>query len=470
MSEFRSSPDYRLSWGSNAPEVDNTRSAPECRPDSAGPEVDPGSGVQVFYDDLPPEAVENLDTKNAQNIRPTRKVVNSIIAVAVAVAAALGIGLGVGLHRRQVVPSPRELNISSPPTPTTTPSPHALMQNTPISAVTLNNTNRHLYFREQTGAVRRAVYIAQAQRWVVDVDARALSNAKNDAPIAVVALPNEYDDIALLYINSTNQPDCTDWGGRKGDPLGGCMLIPHWPVTNVAPESIPISAAVLKSNEGEQALLLTYQNTTQMPVLLLGYFNGSAVSFPEWTWQDETEKLAAVGFLMFPEPPIKACRVTSPVEARSPRTAKPSFIDVTPYNVRISPVRFPSLYCVHDNDSWSLLGMEYISPGNLSIHDVERSGNNSRLGSFSDMAWLATSDVLVLDQSNLETLSPSSFSTSVGPPEDKIPFDHIASTYATSSDGTSYVYYQLDDSTIAERTWDQTSGTWIPNEVKIDTA
>ena len=77
----------------------------------------PGSGVQVIYDDLPPEAVatrsvENLNTKDAQNIRPTRKVINSIIAVAVAVAAALGIGLGLGLHRRQVVPPPRELNIS----------------------------------------------------------------------------------------------------------------------------------------------------------------------------------------------------------------------------------------------------------------------------------------------------------------------------------------------------------------------
>ena len=85
------------------------------------------------------------------------------------------------------------------------------------------------------------------------------------------------------------------------------------------------------------------------------------------------------------------------------------------------------------------------------------------------MAWLATTEILVLDQSNLDTLT-SVYTTSLGPPEDRIPFDHIASTYATNSDGTSYVYYQLDDSTIAERTWDQTSGTWIPNEVKIDTA
>ncbi|KAL8883364.1 MAG: hypothetical protein Q9215_008263 [Flavoplaca cf. flavocitrina] len=475
MSEFLSSQDYRLSWGSNAPEVDNTRSVPECRPDRAGPEVVPGSGVQVIYDDLPPEAVathsvENLSTKDAQNIRPTKKVINSIIAVAVAVAAGLGIGLGVGLHRRQVVPPPRELNISSTPTPTPTPtqSPHALMQNTPISAVTLNNTNRHLYFREQTGAVRRAIYVAQAQRWLVDVDARPLSNAKNDAPIAVVPLPDEYDDVALLYVNSTNQLDCADWEGRKGGPLDGCSWILHWPITNVAPESIPISAAVLKSYEGEKALLLTYQNTTQKnntqkPVLLLGYYNKSTDSFPEWTWQDETDKLKTVKFDMpmvpeLAELPLTACRVTSPVDlAESP---KPGFDGSV--LVRISP----SLYCVHDKDSWLLLVMEYVSPGNLSIHSADWSGNNSRSKSFSDMAWLAAGGPLVLNQSN--TLS--SFTDLPGPPEDRIPFDHIASTYATTSDRLSYVYYQLDDSTFAERAWDEPSGTWIPNNVTIDTA
>ena len=245
------------------------------------------------------------------------------------------------------------------------------MQNTPISAVTLNNTNRHLFFREQTGAVRRAIYVAQAQRWLVDVDARPLSNAKNDAPIAVVPLPDEYDDVALLYVNSTNQPDCADWEGRKGDPLDGCSWIPHWPVTYVAPESIPISAAVLKTNEGEKALLLTYQNTTQKPVLLLGYYNKSTHLFPEWTWQDETEKLETVTFItpMVPELPITACRVTSPVESRSPERAKPSFSD--PSITILVPLTFPSLYCVHDKGSWSLLAMEYVSPGNLSIHDGE---------------------------------------------------------------------------------------------------
>ncbi|KAL8856787.1 MAG: hypothetical protein Q9178_006624 [Gyalolechia marmorata] len=359
MSEFRSNQDYRLSWGSNAPEVDNTRLAPECRPDSACPEVDPGSGVQVFYEDLPPEAVatrsvepkeENLNTKNAQNIRPTRKVIKSIIAVAVAVVAALGIGLGVGLHRRQVVPPPQELNISSPPTPTPTLLPHALMQNTPISAVTLNNTNRHLYFKEQTGAVRRAIYVAQADRWVVDVDARPLSNAKNDAPIAVVPTPLNADkDVALFYVNSANQLDCADWRGRKGDPLDGCDWIPRWPV-NVAPESIPISVAALRSNESDRALLLTYQNTTQKPVLLLGYYKfRSTDKFLEWTWQDETEKLATAS----QELPITACRVPSAVDS-IPGLVTPFF-----------------LYCVRGKDSWTLLGIEYVSPGNLSIQDRE---------------------------------------------------------------------------------------------------
>ena len=44
MALFRSSEDYRLSSGTNAPEVDNAWLAPECQVDDAAPEVGQCSG------------------------------------------------------------------------------------------------------------------------------------------------------------------------------------------------------------------------------------------------------------------------------------------------------------------------------------------------------------------------------------------------------------------------------------------
>lgn len=39
MSAFRSSQDDRLTWGTDAPEVDHARYAPEYRVDNTAPEV-----------------------------------------------------------------------------------------------------------------------------------------------------------------------------------------------------------------------------------------------------------------------------------------------------------------------------------------------------------------------------------------------------------------------------------------------
>lgn len=125
---FRSSEDYRMSSGSNAPEVDNALLAPERQGDDAAPEVsmstpkssaelrihsqvDPGRDMQVFYDDAPPEAVTVPVEPSDDNANPSSsdrapahksrtKLIVLILALSVLVAAALGIGLGLGLRPR----------------------------------------------------------------------------------------------------------------------------------------------------------------------------------------------------------------------------------------------------------------------------------------------------------------------------------------------------------------------------------
>lgn len=53
-------------------------------------------------------------------------------------------------------------------------------------------------------------------------------------------------------------------------------------------------------------------------------------------------------------------------------------------------------------------------------------------------------------------------------PVAKIPYDHLAGTYATNS-SNSYVYYQLNNTTFVEYLWDNTSGVWVPKSITIDT-
>ncbi|KAL8882744.1 MAG: hypothetical protein Q9215_005210 [Flavoplaca cf. flavocitrina] len=162
MSAFRSSEDYRLLWGTDAPEVDHARCAPGNRTDNTAPEVDPGRDAQVYYNTSPPEvfasnsAEPNGRPSTTEDILETEsrnKAAIITVVGTVIVAVSLGTGLGVGLRSRMddasqasstsalsgsgasnsSVPS----SISVPrPLPSNFALPHALMDNTPISAVT----------------------------------------------------------------------------------------------------------------------------------------------------------------------------------------------------------------------------------------------------------------------------------------------------------------------------------------------
>lgn len=68
------------------------------------------------------------------------------------------------------------------------------MDNTSIAAITLPNGNRHVYFQENTGALRRAIFSSQAGVWRVSDDvAQIASRPENNTPLAVVRSLEEYD-------------------------------------------------------------------------------------------------------------------------------------------------------------------------------------------------------------------------------------------------------------------------------------
>lgn len=184
------------------------------------------------------------------------------------------------------------------------------MDNTPISAVTLPNNNRHLYFREQTGAIRRSIFSPSAQFRQTAIDARLPGNARNNTPIAVTPgfeleyvttisppelkgshlefkRPDNLNDVILFYVNSTDQLECVGW---QTDDLNGCAGLTD-PLPSVSPNSSHISAGLYDFNDGGLGLLLTYQNSSRDLVMMLGYVDSSDNNW--WTWQDETEQLPA---------------------------------------------------------------------------------------------------------------------------------------------------------------------------------
>lgn len=84
---------------------------------------------------------------------------------------------------------------------------------------------------------------------------------------------------------------------------------------------------------------------------------------------------------------------------------------------------------------------------------------------FADIAPLVHGGFLSVNNAILETFT--NFQNQF--PVTKIPYNHIAGTYATNS-SNSYVYYQLNNTTLVEILWDDTSSRWVPKNITVDTA
>ena len=182
------------------------------------------------------------------------------------------------------------------------------MDNTPISAVTLPNNNRHLYFHERDGAIRRVVFSSSAQQWQTPRsydDAQILEDYRNNTPIAVIPgfelnprwdyplrsfrRPANLNDVVLFFVNSTGQLECVGWkvDGSSGD--SGCDREPLGLLPSVAQDSSHFSAGLYDFKDGGLGLLLTYQNSSRDLVMMLGYVNPGDDT--RWIWQDETKQL-----------------------------------------------------------------------------------------------------------------------------------------------------------------------------------
>ncbi|KAL8861897.1 MAG: hypothetical protein Q9178_001766 [Gyalolechia marmorata] len=206
-----SSPTTNSDEAANAPEVDRTVLAPEWRGDNIAPEVSPGCAMQVFFDDSLPEAtgVESPDeisnslsgvaTLNRKSRR--MRIIIALVAVAT-ILAALSIGLGLGLSYRKR-PGP---NVAANPTVTNQVAAkpyHSMADDTAIAAVTLSNGNRQVFFPEESGYIRRALYSAEAGIWQTSINSNlgsadlpaSILLAKNSTPLAAAVAKGYPSDL-----------------------------------------------------------------------------------------------------------------------------------------------------------------------------------------------------------------------------------------------------------------------------------
>lgn len=324
------------------------------------------------------------------------------------------------------------------------------MDNTPISAVTLPNNNRHLYFREQTGAIRQAAFSSSAQYWQTTIDARLPENARNNTPIAVMPtdLSEISTDVVLLYVNSTDQLDCVEWQTSDLEPCASITL----PLIPVSPDSSHISAGHYDFNDGGEGILLTYQNYSRDTVLLLGHVK---IGYKRWTWQDETEQLPTCSGDDCPYGNSTTCSMQSStifcLQGTNLHMCPANFTSANKFNLVCGK---PLLNSANDLSS-NNIGATYLGGVSTSPHlSFESAGEAAPFAMDNGFGGL-----LSIHNSSLQ-----SSDRSLPPPKNTIPYDHIASTNSINSSKV-YFHYQLNDATFVENLWDDTSGFWSPKNI-----
>ncbi|CAD6592462.1 MAG: hypothetical protein ASARMPREDX12_006139 [Alectoria sarmentosa] len=184
-----------------APERDWDVTAFELDTDALAPQVVSDTTPQVVYDISFPEVHRNNEesTKerapSRQDPKPVSKWLLIIMAFVVAIAIAVGAGVGVWRHREHI--SHAVSTITSPPVqsptaslnPVTTSSPkstsaaQSILDDTSLAALVLPGGDRHFFFQDNNGFIRRAVRSASENQWTISSPLNLSSNPKSLTPL-----------------------------------------------------------------------------------------------------------------------------------------------------------------------------------------------------------------------------------------------------------------------------------------------
>ncbi|KAF6235742.1 hypothetical protein HO173_005937 [Letharia columbiana] len=202
-----------------APERDYDATAFELDTSALAPETVPDTTPQVLYDNSLPEAHgnEKPTEEHLHVTKLTRKWPWIVIALILAAVIAIGVSVGIWHHREYSLYKPPR--VSSPPAPNITYTPQYILNDTSLAAVSLSNGDRHLFFQDNTGLIRRAVRVESNGQWTTspnlnasaDPSSKLSSNPKRNTPLTAIG-PTDGPlgkDMSLYYI-SENHTVCSN--------------------------------------------------------------------------------------------------------------------------------------------------------------------------------------------------------------------------------------------------------------------
>ncbi|KAL9071738.1 MAG: hypothetical protein Q9161_004002 [Pseudevernia consocians] len=216
-----------------APERDYDATAFELDSSALAPEVSktPYVARKVNYDDSLPEAHgnEKPTEEHLQVTKLARKWPWIVLGLILAAAIAVGVSVGIWHHREHSLHKPSRFSSPpAPPNPEITPypniiyAPQYILNDTSLAAVSLSNGDRHLFFQDNTGLIRRAVRVQSSGQWTTspnlnastDPSSKPSSNPKRFTPLTATG-PTFQKDMSLYYISENGIVSSNFW--REGE-------------------------------------------------------------------------------------------------------------------------------------------------------------------------------------------------------------------------------------------------------------
>ena len=161
----------------------------------------------MFYDHSLPEVHVNIGETTKERapsyriLKTTLKWPLMVIAAIIAVAISVGVGVGIWRHREHAPHKSSRCGVRadlisslahfySPPAPqshTITPAAQFIFNDTSLAVLSLSNGERHLFFQDNTGRIRRAIYTESNNQWSTSPYLNLRPQPKNYTPLAATA-------------------------------------------------------------------------------------------------------------------------------------------------------------------------------------------------------------------------------------------------------------------------------------------
>lgn len=186
----------------------------------------PALGPQTHYSDILPEAVNSdaprsiIDTASlaapqSRHLSLRMVMIISVTVATIVVGLAVGLGVGVGFKQRRTIESgpimpantvtrtaspecvpPQHCYLKCNYTDHCSPAPspvipfreQQVLNDTSLAAVELPDSDRRVFFQDNSGLIRQASFSSSNSGWRADIDNTIASNAKNHTPIAAMYL------------------------------------------------------------------------------------------------------------------------------------------------------------------------------------------------------------------------------------------------------------------------------------------